>query len=389
MSKSYACELYRSIDDVDVDEWREVCRSARNMYLDPRFLKAVELSFAVKAQFWYAVYRDDAGRAVAATCFSRYLADGALMATPLVMKVARAVRRVLPGFAKFHLLLCGLPVQACCDSQLAIADGADMDGILAGLNETSLELARKSGCRLISFMQFSPELAARLDGLSRYGFHKARSAYVYRLEGEFGSFAAYTASRSSRARWNLRNSLRKFEEAGLTCEQIRGRDIADRLFTPEVHRLYLNVLERAEVRFECASASFFQELARQLPDESCFTILRQGERIVAFCCGIAGDDQHALLLVGLDYSLNADADLYFNVMFRGLEHGLTPGVRVVHFGASADEFKQRVGCHGSWFSLYIKAIFPPGILLLKWFIGSLFDTRDGTNAPPPSGKARK
>ena len=393
MSMRYECELYRSIDDVNAEEWREVCRSSGNIYLDPRFLKVVEVSFAAEAQFWYAVYRDATRRAVAATCFSRYLIDEALMAPPWVRKITAGVRRFWPGFLKIHLLLCGVPLQALCSSLLAIDDGADMEGILAGLDEIAMRLARqsgwKSGCRFIAFMQFPPELAAKLDGLSRYGFRKARSTYSYRLEGDFGSFAGYLASLSSHTRRNVRKSLEVFGAAGLTCEQIRGRDGAERLFTPEVYQLYRNVLTRAKVRFECVPLRFFQELARQLPDESCFTILRQGERIVGFHCGLAAGDQHALLLVGFDYSLNAEFRLYFNLMYRGLDQGLIPGVRVVHFGAAADDFKQGVGCRGSWLTVYVKAVYPLGRLFLKWLFDLWFDTRNSTNAPPPVSTQRE
>ncbi len=393
MSAHYESELYRSIDDVNADEWQEVCRTSQSMSLDPRFLKAVELSFADEAQFWYAIYRDDTGRAMAATCFSRCLVDEALMAPPWVQKFVNGVRRYWPGFMKIHLLVCGVPIQAICDCQLAIADGADMEGVLAGLDETAMRLARqsgwKSGCRFIACMQFSPEMAAKLDGLSRYGYRKARSVYAYQLEGEFGSFAAYLASLKSHTRRNVRKSLQVFEAAGLTCEQIRGRDGADRLFTPEVYQLYLNVLNLAPVRFECVPIRFFQELARQLPDETCFTILRQGERIVAFHCALADGAQHRLLFVGFDYSLNANFRLYFNLMYRGLDQGLVPGVRVVHFGASADEFKQGMGCRGSWLTVYVKAVYPLGRLFLKCLFGLFFDTRDSTNVLPPVGTVRR
>lgn len=386
MSMRYPCELYGSIDDVNADEWRDVCRNSGNVYLDPRFLKAVELSFAREAQIWYAVFRDEASHAVAATCFSRYFIDGALSAQSFARKFVTGVRRIFPGFFKFYILLCGLPIQACCNSQLAIADGADMEGILAGLHEVALKLARqsgwKSGCRFLLFLQFPPELAVQLNGLSRYGFHKARSAYAYQLEGGFDSFAGYVASLSSKTRRNTRKSLRTFENAGLTCEQIRGRDGADQLFTPEVYQLYLNVLNRAKVRFECVPVRFFQELARQLPDKSCFTILRHGERIVAFLCAVADGDQYRLLLLGLDYSLNADFRLYSNLVFRGLEPGLVPGVRVVHIGASADEFKQSMGCNGSWLAVYVKAVYPPARLLLRWLFPLWFDRFDSSNAPP-------
>ena len=387
MAPNYSYEFYQSIDDVDAEEWQDVCHASNNLFLDPRFLKAVDLSFSDEAEFWYVVFRDEHRRAVAATCFSRYLVDCALMSPKVIQNLAASVRRVWKRFLKYRILLCGLPLSTC-DCQLAIADDADMEAIVAGLNQAATELARKTGSRLTSFKEFSVDLTTRLSGLSRYGFLKARSVYAYHLEGGVDSFSSYLASRTAAARTNIRRSLRRFEEAGLTCEQMRGRDGVEHLFTADVHRLYLNVLERAKVRFECVPLRFFQELARQLPDESKFTIVRQGERIVGFCCGISGTDQHVLLILGFDYSLNREADLYFNLIYRALEQGMNPGVQVIHIGAAADEFKQRIGCHGEWRSIFVKAMNPVSQLLLKTVFGQLFDTRDGANAPPPVGELR-
>lgn len=383
MSTPYSYQLYQSIDDVNVDEWRNVCRQTGNVYLDPRFLKGVEVSFAADAKFWYVVYRDDDGTAVAATCFSRYQIDCALMAPPIVQRFAASIRTFWKRFLKYKVLLCGIPVSTC-DSQLAIAEGADPARVVAGLSQAAMEIARQARCRLISFKEFSPELAAQIDGLTDHGFLKARSVYAYHLEGDFGSFAGYLASRPKRTRAKIRKNMRSFEDAGLTCEQFRGRDAAH-LLTPEFHQLYLNVLDRAKVRFERLPEEFFPQMARQLPDESCFTIARQGEKIIGFCFGIAGADQHTMLFVGRDYDVPREADLYFNLIYRGLDQALAPGVRAVHIGASSDEFKQQMGCHGAWLSVYVKAVKPLSQILLKQVFGLLFDTRDGTNAPPPAG----
>jgi len=386
MSTPYSYELYQSIDDVNAEEWLGVCRRSGNVYLDRRFLKAVEISFAGDAKLWYAICRDEAGTAVAATCFSRYLVDCSLMAPPVIQRLAARVRTFWQRFLKYKMLLCGIPVSTC-DSQLAIAEGADPARVITALSDAAMELARKNGCRLISFKEFSPELAARVNSLTDHGYLKARSVYAYHLEGEFGSFSNYVASRTKRTRSNIRKNLRNFENAGLTCEQLRGRDAAP-LLTPEFHQLYLNVLDRAKVRFERLPENFFPELARQLPDESCFTIARQGDKIVGFCFGIAGGDQHVMLFVGRDYDVTPDADLYFNLIYRGLDQGMTAGVRAVHIGASSDEFKQHMGCHGSWLSVYVKAVKPLSRILLKPVFGLLFDTRDGTNAPPPAGSLK-
>lgn len=364
----YECQLFRSIDDVNAAEWLNVCRGSGNMYLDPRFLKVVESSFISESRFWYALYRDDEGLAVAASCFSSYRIDVALMAPLAVQKCVAAVRLVWPGFFKFQVLLGGMPLSSAT-SYLAISERANVDRILASLNDTAVRLAREIGSRLISFQQFSTEVAEKLDGLLQLGFRKARSSYDFKLYGDFGSFPAYLAALKNEPRWRIRRNKRRFAESGVTCELLRGRDGADERFTPEVYQLYLNVLERAKVRLERKPIHFFQELARQYPDDSHFIFIRQSDRIVAFGCGLTSDHQHSLISVGFDYSINREVDLYFNLIYQMMEQGMAPGINVIHFGAAADEFKRRLGCRGEWLSLYAKASRP----IAQWFLNRLFD----------------
>lgn len=375
----YQYDLATCVDDIDIKSWHQVCDSSGNPYLDLRFLRAVEISFAREASFWYLIARDESGRSVACTCFSRYLVDGVLMAPAVIQRGITGIRRFWPSFLKYKILLCGIPVSTC-NHQLAIADHADRQRLLATLDTVAVKLARASGCPLISFKEFPPEIAVQMDALKDEGFLWARSVMAYSLKGEYGSFDGYYDTRSKSRRSKIRKTFRKLECAGLTCEERQGRDGVDQLFTDDVHRLYLNVLDRAHVKFEKIPVEFFRELARQLPDESCFTIFRKDNRIVGFCCGLRSHRQHHMLFCGLDYSLNSDAELYFNILYRGLSHGIIPGVKAVHIGAAADEFKQHIGCEGKPLSIYVKAVGTVRHFLLKQVFGLLFDTKP---APVP------
>jgi len=374
----YKTTVVEQATDVDAAAWREICEFANNPFLDLRFLKAVESSFAAEARFWYATFHDDGGRAVACACFSQYLVDGALMAPPAFQGLVGAVRRAWPGFFKYKILLCGVPVSTC-GNQLGVLPEADSGRLVAALDALAHDLARQSGCGLISFKEFPPTEAERIASLTARGFLPARSVVAYHLPGEFGSFEGYVASRSKRTRANIRRHFRKFEEGGLTCEQLRGGDDVERLFTDDVHHLYLNVLNRAHVKFERIPADFFRQVARQLPDESRFTFIRENDRIVAFCCGVESRGAHTMLFCGLDYSLNARTDLYFNTIYRGLAAGLARGVGIVNIGASADEFKQHMGCVGEPLSIFVKAVGTIRQFLFKQVFGLLFDT-----SPAPS-----
>ncbi len=370
----YTYHLAPRVAEVDRPSWQAVCERSHHPFMDLRFLATVETSFAADARFWYATLQDDAGRAVACACFSCYTVDGCVLAPPAGQRFVGAVRRWWPSFFRFRVLLGGLPVSTS-GGQVALVDGVDLDRLAATLDEIAVKLADESGAKFISFKEYDPELATKLAPLERHGYRRAPSVVTHWLVGEYPSFEAYYESRSKRHRANIRRHYRKFDDAGLTWVHYRGRDDVARLFTDDVHRLYLNVFDRSQAKFEILPLSFFPELARQLPDESCFTFMFQGERPVGFCCGVASPGGHTLLYCGLDYGLNAQADLYFNIIYRGLAQGLAPGVRTVHVGASADEFKKHLGCVQIPLSIYLKARGVVTSFLFNRLFGLLFPVR--------------
>jgi len=77
-----------------------------------------------------------------------------------------------------------------------------------------------------------------------------------------------------------------------------------------------------------------------------------------------------------DYAINRETNLYFNLIYRLMQQVLIPGVNLLHFGATADEFKQRLGCRGDWLSIYVKASRPVAQWVLNHLFDSLFETRD-------------
>jgi predicted N-acyltransferase len=374
----YPFQLAKSAAEVDRASWQGVCDPSENPFMDLRFLQAVETSFAADARFWYATVQDDSGRAVACACFSCYTVDGCVLAPPAGQRFVTAVRRWWRSFFRFRVLLGGLPVSTS-GGQVALADGVDLDRLAATLDRIATKLADESKAKFISFKEYDPALTEKLAPLERYGYRRAESVVTHWLMGEYPSFNTYYDSRSKRHRANIRRHFRKLESAGLTWVQYRGRDDVGGLFTEDVHRLYLNVFDRSQAKFEILPKSFFPELAQQLPDDSCFTFMFQGERPVGFCCGVASPGGHTLLYCGLDYTLNADADLYFNIIYRGLAQGLVPGVKRVQVGASADEFKKHLGCDQIPLSIFLKARGAVTSFLFHRLFGLLFPDR-----PTPS-----
>jgi predicted N-acyltransferase len=374
---TFQTTLYDRIDAVPLDDWMSVCRLDENPFLDPRFLRAVERGLAGECQLWHAILRTDDGRAVAAATFSRYSVDGAIFAPSGVRKWIDSIRRWQPGFFRFKLLLCGTPVSTG-RSQLAVAAGTSHNDVLPELHRVATDLARRCGAVLITWKEFDPSTVDAMSGMHRLGYRRSLTVCSYSLASRFSTFEEYYEARSKRTRANIRKTFGRGDAAGLRVEHVPGGVDVPSRYTPEMHRLYLNVAERAKVKFEMLPAEFFRELARQYGDDARYTFVYVGEKPVAFCCALHTPGRYNMLYCGVDYDLNKTAEVYFNMMYRSLGHGFARDVHTLHVGASADEFKQHLGCVGTQLSMFVRG----RTAFANWVIGKLFGVL--FDAPKPA-----
>jgi hypothetical protein len=92
------------------------------------------------------------------------------------------------------------------------------------------------------------------------------------------------------------------------------------------------------------------------------------------------------LFAGLDYQLNEELDLYFNLMYAGLDRALRKQVSTIHVGQSADAFKARIGCYSEPLYVLAKGLTPLMALLVR-FAGNLLVVQKPVI--PPSDIFRK
>jgi predicted N-acyltransferase len=351
---AYSLSLASSIDEREADEWHAACGGRADAVMDPRFLRAVEKSMGAEPRFHNVVFRDAAGTPVGAAFLSLYPIDGLLLAPQHWKKAGARLRRLWPGFLKVPVLLCGSPISTG-ESHLRIAPGTDPYVLLRQLDRLLLRLARRQRAPFIVFKEFGPQEIVRTDALLKLGYVRADSPPMNYFPARFRDFDHFLASVRSRYRTQLRRSRKKFHRAELRVLHLRGGTGIDEWYTEDVHHLYLNVLDHAAIRFECLPAQFFRELARQFPDDAAFTLICRGERVVAFVCSLFHQQDYLNLFCGFDYELNAEADLYFNLMCEDLDYALRQNARSIHVGQTADEFKSRLGCSLEPRFFYVKA----------------------------------
>jgi hypothetical protein len=359
----HTCSLLPSISERDAREWGPFVRPG-DAVMDPRFLAAVERSMGGETRFWNVVIRGPAGRPAAAAVLSLFPIDGLLFAQGPWSKWVQSIQRWFPGFLKVKVLFCGCPVSTG-QSHLLFAPGSDHRIVLRLLDRLMTRVAHAQGTPFLVFKEFGAEEIGRCDDLAALGYLREDSLPMNYFPTRFRDFDHFLASVRSRYRNQIKHSQKKFRQSGLRVVHARGGQHLAALFTEDVYRLYLSVLGRAEVKLECLPAEFFRELARQLPEETAFTFVYQRERVVAFVCGLFHGDAYLNLFCGLDYRLNEEADLYFNLMFQDMDFALRSGVRSLHVGQTADEFKSRMGCYTRPRYFYVKTRYPLGASLLR------------------------
>ncbi|HEX4000051.1 MAG TPA: GNAT family N-acetyltransferase [Pirellulales bacterium] len=351
---SYTASLYQAISEVPSHEWDSLCADPVDPFMDRRLLAAVEQSMSADGKFFYVLMRDADGRPMAAAALCVFRVDGAVLAGPTLKRWAEAIRRWWPGYARLKVLFCGLPVSAG-QKHLRLHPEADAALAIAALDDTMRRLARQERVWFIVAKEFERSDLAQLESLKQHGYVLADSLPMNHFAPRFSSLDEYCRALRSHYRYKIKKSLRKFDAAGLQLETLVDPQGILTLYTDDLHQLYNAVVDRAESKLEILPAEFFRQLARQLPGEVSLSVIRQNERIVAFGWGLTRGGAYRSLFIGVDYSLNAETDLYFNTMLRGIDVALQKGATDIFVGQAADDFKARIGCVQQPRFLYLKS----------------------------------
>lgn len=351
---SYSYKLYNSIFDVDLDHWKFVCQESNsNAYMDIRIFIAIENTMVNFSKFWYVIFYDDDGNPVACTSLSTFQSDLGIVASQKAKKLISYVRRLFPFFLYLNVLFCGLPI-SIGKNHLIITKNANHQLIINLLDSLMKTIAAKEKAKLAIYKEFNSEECHQLDALLHLGYLRADSLPMHSFKATFSNFSEYCTALKSHYRNDINRSRRKFEKAGLRIVQLKDTEKILQIYTPEMHQLYEAVVQKSENRLEILPVTFFRELAINFSGQVLFTLVYKDDQIVAFNCSLCTTSNIHYLFCGLNYSLNAESDLYFNLMYRALDEALKHNVPEIHFGQTADTFKARLGSYQTPLYLYIK-----------------------------------
>lgn len=223
---------------------------------------------------------------------------------------------------------------------------------------------------LIVLKDFRAEDRAALGAAEGAGFVRFPSMPATRLPLTFADFDDYLRQRLGRIgrKW-LRRKLRDLP--GLTLE-VRSEVEA---MANAVHALYLQVLERAKLRFERLTPEFLIALGRERPDRIRFILWRLEGRLVACSvCEVADGVLHDLYL-GMDYGVALEHSLYFRTFRDVLEWAIGQGLREYRSTPLGYDPKRRLGFELAPLDLYARHTSRVWAPLFRWLLPKFGPTR--------------
>jgi hypothetical protein len=362
----YTYRIFNSIEEVDPSDWRRV-RSAcgEKIAMDPRFIAAVEISMRHKCRFWYVVVYDENGLAAACTSLSTLTINLANFAHPILAWVIRHMPVVLSSLRRLKLLVCGLPIPTGHHT-LGIAPPSASPEILSMLDKTICQLAVEMKADAIVYKEFGRADLEWMSPLLALGYRQIPTPPVHVFKPLFQDFSQYCAALKKRYRRHITRSRRKLQGTGVQSTVFTAPKEILSVYTPEVHGLYHQMAERANIiREELLPIELLHQLALQLKGDMELVAFLNGSRIIAFSWCLHAGPTYYPLYGGIDYARNHEFDLYFNLVYAVLDRAFQKRASRIEFGMGADAFKARLGCHSEPLYAFAKGIGPLMSLMVR------------------------
>jgi predicted N-acyltransferase len=371
MDTEYDSEIYESIKNIDLQEWQSLIDLSHDLAMDQRLIHLLEKSLSDQARFWTLVIRDRQQQIIACACLSLFQTDIVQSVSGRLRNWINRLRDYWPNALKLKVLFCGLPLPSA-HSHLRVREGVDLQLVLRKINGVMTQLAQQEKATLLVFKEFTVSQDTQVTDLKKMGFIRGELEPVYQLPGIFKDFANYQESLRASFRRQIQSNIKKFKESGLKVEHFANPEEIYSRFSEPVHRLYLNVWEKAKEKLECFPVDFFREIATHMPGQVFFTLISDQEKPVAFALGLTNEEAYHNLYVGLDYSYNKNSDLYFNLFYHELDAIFKCNKKQIFLGQTSGTFKTRIGATADPRFFWVRSLNPLLQLIFKYFRSIIF-----------------
>lgn len=335
----YDIHWVNSIDDIETDIWNQ-CFDKEDVLQSFELQKATEEANLESVNFNYLIMKSDDVTIAIIPCF-RFNLNLTVTASPKAKGFVAKIRKLFPSFLYMDTFVIGTPVAICQDlfGVNKKTDDVELNKILSTAFDAAIERANELKIGLVLIKEVTSRLLPRIRNSLENQFTIAESpATTYLYLGEPGS-DNYRSRLRYKYRSVMNGRLRNFNDAGLHWEV--HQDFSK--YAKEMHSLYLQVLNKSNIRFEELTPDFFSNVSTQLGENSFALLCFDGKRIVACELFLKSKDNVYPIYLGMDYNYRDKASLYFNCIYKIIDVVEDEGKPVVQLGQTSYVTKSGFG----------------------------------------------
>ncbi len=337
---------------------------------DHRYYRIVEDTIQQGFEYRYFVLEDESGQARAVQPFFILQQDLLEGAGKKLNRFARGVRKVFPRFLYMNTLMVGC---AAGEGHLDGDNNGKATWVASCLHAALKPYADHARASLIVMKEFPSSYREAMSCMSSNGYARIPSFPMTRKRLDYPDFEAYLAALSKNARKSLRRNIRTAEAAGpIELEVVN--DISPVI--DEVYPLYLQVYERAKLRFEKLTKDYLCRLGKDMPDKARFFIWRMNGRAVAFAVTMVHGDTLYDLYLGMEYPLALELHLYFYTFRDVLSWAMGQKLEWYCSTPLGYDPKLRLGCDLAPLDLYVRHRWGVANFFMKRILPWLEPTRN-------------
>ena len=210
--------------------------------------------------------------------------------------------------------------------------------------------------------------------LAGKGYHApfTDSAMTLAIDPEWGTLAGYVSAltRKYKTRANKILALRD----KLTIEQLGQETVA--ASQRQMNRLYKNVVDHQSFALTSLSEEHFTKLKSLYKNDFEVFGFYLGRKLLAFYTAFVTPEAYEIYYAGFDYEHNDEYQLYFNILFSGLERAILLNKKELKLGRTSFDSKASMGAKPEEIKYFFKTTNVPAAAI-NWFVNYFAAMEDG------------
>ena len=335
------------------------------------YLEAMERSLPEVAFRYAVMYKG--GKPVVFGCFQLYTVTSANFHLDGKQGIVRSIIKLFIDLKKLKVVFLGNALRngtSCFCYDRAEINQEKALSLLASMAE---QIADEE-CALGLILKDIPHSQEATDWLTTQKYRQPWSDSIMMLElrREWTSLDYYltdlTRKYKTRAT-KILDALGGIELRELDLTQVKK-------YEQDIDHLFADVLDHQQFRLTKPGKGHFTDLKKNYGDTFEVTGMFDGDIMVGFFSAFTAGDTYEMYYVGFDYEQNTQHQLYFNILFAGLDKAIQQKKKFLNLGRTSFDAKASMGAHAVSQDYFFKA---PGVpdRVVDWFANYFSALEDG------------